>query len=179
MPLAQRRHWKALSCHFRTSFKILKSWGYNGLFPDYGVRENVDSLTACSVFCFFTVQIFTSGFVTTSLLLWGLFSRHRKYLCATISNSTQNILLFTSLSVCSSKHRVFYLDQVHLTTPEWFFHPYMLQIPYARSFIFLSPFHWLSFLRTLFLRARVTHAMLGQQGGQGIGKQSQTWVYPY
>lgn len=85
-----------------------------------------------------------------------------------------NVLLFTSLSVCSSKHRVFYLDQVHLTAPEWFFHPYMLQIPYARSFIFLSPVCWLSFLRTLFFRARVTQAMLAQQSSQESGKKSQS-----
>lgn len=121
---------------------------------------------------FFIVHIFRFGFVTRSpLLLWGPLSRYRRHLHATASNSTQNVLLFTTLSVCSSKHRVFYLDQVHLTTPEWFFHPYMLQIPYARSFIFLSPVCWLSFLRTLFLRARVTQAMLSQLGSQREGSR--------
>ena len=162
---------------------LLRSWNPKDImayFPDYSDTDNVDSLTACSVFCFFTVQILRFVFVTRSLLLlWGLFSRHWKYLCATVSNSTQSVLLFTSLSVCSSKHRVFYLDQVHLTTSGWFFHPYMLQIPYARSFIFLSYLHWVSFLRTSFFRARVTHAMLSQQGGEEKGMQRQTWVYPY
>lgn len=155
----------ALSCHLW----LLSSWNPKAImayFPDYGERENVDPLTEC--FLYFS-QPRCLGLV---------FSQDISYYCKGLFPGIGCIyvpLFQTVLKMCfyshhylfSSKHRVVYLDQVHLTTPGWFFHPYMLQIPYVRSFIFLSPACWLTFLR-----ARVTHAMLSQQGSQERGKQS-------
>lgn len=93
------------------------------------------------------------------------FSRYGRELLLAVLHSTHDVFYshIALLSVYSSKHRGFYLNQVHLTAPEWFFHPYTLQIPYARSFVFLSHLLAQFFSELFFFRARVTHALLSQQ----------------
>ena len=86
-------------------------------------------------FFFPTVHIYLG------LVLWQDLS----YFCEGLSQSMGGIhmpLLHTVLKMYFylphylCVHLSIYLDRVHLTTPEWFFHPYLLQIPYARSFYF-------------------------------------------
>ena len=84
-------------------------------------------------------------FVTVHIYLGLVSWQDLSYFCEGLSQSIGGIhmpLLHTVLKMYSywlhylCAHLSIYLDRVHLTTPEWFFHPYLLQIPYARSFYF-------------------------------------------
>lgn len=136
-------------------------------FPDDGGRENVDSLTACSIFLFHSPHIFRFGLGWQDLSYFceGLSQSIGGIHKATASHSTQNVLLFASLSVCSSKHlsgsgssdnsRVIFT----LPAPN----PFTLGVLF-----FCHLFIGSSFLRTLFLRKEVTqsHPLKSAGGSQ-------------
>lgn len=124
-------------------------------------------------------------FVTVHIYLGLVSWQDLSYFCEGLSQSIGGIhmpLLHTVLKMYSywlhylCAHLSIYLDRVHLTTPEWFFHPYLLQIPYARSFYFSATCLLAQFSQNIVSQRKMTQAMLSQQGSQERGKQSQTRV---